>query len=283
MLFMNLRKMFKFAACGAVIAAVALSAGCGGGEKKADQKVLKVGMECAYAPYNWSQTSADGGAVQIAGSKEFAYGYDVIIAKKLADSMGAKLEVHKIEWDGLPPAVVSGKIDAAIAGMSITSKRKETVDFTLPYYYADVVALVKKGTPQAEAKSVADLKGAVATSQINTIWYDQIDQVPEVKKLPAIDNVPGMIVALKSGKANLIVTDIPTARAAEFANPELTMLTFAEGKGFKTSPEDVEIGIAVKKGNKQLVDAMNKVLGGMTKADHDKIMAEAIKKQPLAQ
>ncbi len=281
MLFMNLKKLLKVAACGAMVAALALTAGCGGGEKKAE-KVLKVGMECAYAPYNWSQTSAEGGAVKIAGSSEYAYGYDVIIAKKLADSMGAKLEVHKIEWDGLPPAVVSGKIDAAIAGMSITSKRKETVDFTLPYYYANVVALVKKGTPQAEAKSVAELKGATATSQINTIWYDQIDQVPEVNKLPAIDNVPGMIVALKSGKCNLIVTDIPTAKAAAFANPELAMVTFPEGKGFKTSQEDVEIGIAVKKGNKELVDAMNKVLGGMKEADFNKIMDEAIQKQPLA-
>ena len=245
---MNFKKMFKFAVCGAMVAAMALAAGCGGDEKKADdQKVLKIGMECAYAPYNWSQTSAEGGAVKIAGSDEYAYGYDVIIAKKIAESMGAQLEIHKVEWDGLPPAVVSGKIDGAIAGMSITSERKQTVDFTLPYYYANVVALVKKDSPQAAAKSVADLKGSVATSQINTIWYEQIDQVPEVTKLPAIDNVPGMIVALTSGKVNLIVTDIPTAKAAAFANKDLVMVTFPEGQGFKTSQEDVEIGIAVKK------------------------------------
>ncbi len=279
---MNLKKFLKAAVCGAMIAALAVTAGCGDSGKKADgKKVLKVGMECAYAPYNWSQTSAEGGAVKIEGSSEYAYGYDVIIAKKLADSMGAELQIHKIEWDGLAPAVVSGKIDAAIAGMSITSKRKETVDFTKPYYYANVVALVRKDSPQAQAKSVADLKGSVATSQLNTIWYDQIDQVPEVTKLPAIDTVPGMVVALKSGKCNLIVTDIPTAKAAAYANPELAMVTFPEGKGFKTSREDVEIGIAVKKGNKELVDAMNKVLGGMTEADFNKIMDEAIKKQPL--
>ena len=222
-------------------------------------------------------------AVKIAGSNEYAYGYDVMMAKKLADSMGADLEIHKIEWDGLAPAVVSGKIDAAIAGMSITSKRKETVDFTKPYYYATVVALVKKDSEQAKAQSVADLKGSVATSQLNTIWYDQIDQVPDVKKLPAIDTVPGMIVALTSGKCNLIVTDIPTAKAAAFANPELTVLNFEEGKGFKTSREDVEIGIAVKKGNTELVKAMVAVLEKMTAADFDKMMDEAIKKQPLAQ
>lgn len=281
---MNLKKFAKAALCCMMVGAMAIMAGCGGSDKKAEapKKVLKVGMECGYAPYNWSQTSAEGGAVKIAGSSEYAYGYDVIIAKKLADSMGATLEVHKIEWDGLPPAVVSGKIDAAIAGMSITAKRKETVDFTKPYYYANVVALVKKDSTQAKAKSVADLKGSVATSQLNTIWYDQIDQVPDVKKLPAIDTVPGMIVALKSGKCNLIVTDIPTAKAAAFANPELVMVEFPEGKGFKTSREDVEIGIAVKKGNKELTDAMNKVLGSMTEADFNKIMDEAIKKQPLA-
>ena len=281
---MKFSKLLKVLLCSAMMAAVALTAGCGGDDKKAEtgKKVLKVGMECAYAPYNWSQTSADGGAVKIAGTSEYAYGYDVIMAKKMADSMGAELEIHKIEWDGLAPAVVSGKIDAAIAGMSITSERKQAVDFTKPYYYATVVALVKKDSPQAQAKSVADLKGSIATSQLNTIWYDQIDQVPEVTKLPAIDNVPGMIVALRSGKCNLIVTDIPTAKAAAYANNDLVMVTFPEDKGFKTSVEDVEIGIAIKKGNKELADSMNKVLGTMTADDFNKIMDEAIKKQPLA-
>ena len=281
---MSLKRFAQLALCGLMLVAMVVMAGCGG-DKKADsnKKVLKVAMECAYAPYNWSQTSAEGGAVKIAGTNEYAYGYDVIMAKKLADSMGADLEIHKIEWDGLAPAVVSGKVDAAIAGMSITSERKQAVDFTKPYYYATVVALVKKDSPQAQAKSVADLKGSIATSQLNTIWYDQIDQVPNVTKLPAIDNVPGMIVALKSGKCNLIVTDIPTAKAAAFANKDLVMVTFPEDKGFKTSREDVEIGIAVKKGNTELVKAMDAVLEKMTAADFDKMMDEAIKKQPLAQ
>ena len=91
---MNLKKLVTAAVCTMLMAAVAFTAGCGG-EKKSDKKVLKVGMECAYAPYNWSQTKADGGAVKIAGSNEYAYGYDVMMAKKLADSMGADLEIHK--------------------------------------------------------------------------------------------------------------------------------------------------------------------------------------------
>ena len=79
---MNLKKLVTAAVCTMLMAAVAFTAGCGG-EKKSDKKVLKVGMECAYAPYNWSQTKADGGAVKIAGSNEYAYGYDVMMAKKL--------------------------------------------------------------------------------------------------------------------------------------------------------------------------------------------------------
>lgn len=276
---MKLSKILTLAFCGAMIAAVSITAAHVDAAKK-----LKVGMECGYAPYNWSQPTAAGGAVRIAGSDEYAYGYDVIIAKKLADSMGAELEVHKIEWDGLPPAVVSGKIDAAIAGMSITNERKQTVDFTKPYYYANIVALVKRNSPFAKAKCVADLKGAKASSQINTVWYDKmIDQVPNVNKLPAMDTVPGLIVALQSGKINLFVTDAPTAQAAEFANKDLVMVEFPAGKGFKADAEDIEIGVAVRKGNKALVEAMNKVLGKMTDKDFKAIMAEAIKKQPLAQ
>lgn len=275
---MNLKKALTLAFCGAMMAAVTITAANVEAAKK-----FKVGMECGYAPYNWSQPTAQGGAVKIVGSDEFAYGYDVIMAKKLADSMGAELEVHKIEWDGLPPAVVSGKVDAVIAGMSITSERKQTVDFTKPYYYANIVALVKKAGPFAKAKSLADLKGAVASSQINTVWYDKmIDQVPGVKKLPAIDTVPGLIVALQSGKINLFVTDAPTAQAAEYANKDLLMVEFPAGKGFKADVEDVEIGIAVRKGRPDLLKAMNAVLEKMSDKDFKAVMAEAIKKQPLA-
>ncbi len=94
---MNLRKLALCAVAGVMAASMIFAAGCGG-DKASDKKVLKVGMECAYAPYNWSQNSADGGAVKIAGSNEYAYGYDVMMAKKLADSMGAELEIQKIEW-----------------------------------------------------------------------------------------------------------------------------------------------------------------------------------------
>ena len=284
----NYKTMLRMVLCLAIVAFGVMLTGCSSDKKAAenkpaDKKVLRVGMECGYAPFNWTQTTPDNGAVQIKGSQEYALGYDVMIAKKLADSMGYELEIHKIEWDGLAPAINAGKIDAAIAGMSITSKRKETVDFSSVYYNAEIVALTKKDTPFAAAKNLEGLKGAVATSQLNTVWYDLLKQIPDAKIQPAIDNVPGMVVALTSGKVDVVATDKPTAMAAVYANPGLVMLDFKGGQGFKVEREEVEMGIAVAKGTSaDLLKKINTALGTMTEADRDKMMEEAIKKQPLA-
>lgn len=278
----KMKKMITLVLCFAMFASLVVLTGCGSDKKESSKKVLKVGMECGYAPFNWTQTTDANGAVKIAGTSEYAYGYDVIMAKKLAESMGYDLEIHKIEWDGLAPAVSTGKVDAVIAGMSITSKRKESVDFSSVYYNASIVALTQKDSSFAKAKNVADLQGAIATSQLNTIWYDLIKQIPDAKIQPAIDNVPGMIVALTSGKVQVLVLDKPTAMAAAFSNPNLVMLDFKDGKGFEASQEDVEMGIAVKKGNSDLLKQLNEKLGSISEGDRNKMMEEAIQKQPLS-
>ncbi|WP_196593663.1 transporter substrate-binding domain-containing protein [Pectinatus sottacetonis] len=278
------KKIMALATAGILAVGAALTiAGCGSNSSSSsNQKVLRVGLECAYAPYNWAQSDNSNGAVKIAGSDQYAMGYDILMAKKIAKGMGYKLEIHKIEWDGLIPAVSTGKIDAVIAGMSITKKREETVDFTKPYYTASIVALVKKDGKYANAKSVADLKGAVVTSQLNTVWYKMIDQIPEADKQPAIDNVPGMIVALTSGKVNVLIVDKPTAMGAIYANPDLKMLNFKGDGAFKASQEDVALGIAIKKGNTDLVNKINEQLAKITEKDREDMMKEAIKDQPLS-
>lgn len=284
----NYKTKLRIVLCLAIFVIGAVLSGCSGDkkaaeQKAADKKVFRVGMECGYAPFNWTQTTADNGAVKIKGSQEYAMGYDVMIAKKIAESMGYELEIHKIEWDGLAPAVNAGKIDAAIAGMSITNKRKETVDFSSVYYNADIVALTKKDSAFASAKDLNGLKGAVATSQLNTVWYDLLKQIPDAKIQPAIDNVPGMIVALTSGKVEVLATDKPTAMAAVYANPSLVMLDFKDGQGFKVSKEEVEMGIALAKGkSNDLLAKINKALGGLSEAERNQMMETAIKSQPLA-
>ena len=109
---------------------------------------LKVGMECAYEPYNWTETEAKTmGAVPISGEgKEglYANGYDVQMALYIANKLGMKLEIYAIEWDSLLPALESGAIDAIVAGMSPTAEREEQIDFTQTYYESNLVVIIKK-------------------------------------------------------------------------------------------------------------------------------------------
>ena len=120
----------------AVVTAAMTLTGCG--TKASSENVFRVGMEAGYAPFNWTQQDDSNGAVKIEGSSEYAGGYDVEIAKKIADSLGKELVIVKTEWDGLVPSLTSGKIDAIIAGMSPTEERKETIDFSDIYYNSDL-------------------------------------------------------------------------------------------------------------------------------------------------
>lgn len=249
-----------------------------------ETKVLRVGMECAYAPYNWAQADNSNGAVPIAGSNEFAYGYDVMMAKYLAEKMGYTLEVHQIDWDSLPVALQSNKIDCVIAGQSITTERLQTVDFTTPYYYASIVGLTNNSSNYASATGVADLKGATCTSQINTVWYDVcLPQIENANILPAMETAPQMLVSLNSGKTDLIVTDMPTAMAATKVYPEMKILDFTNSQdNFKVSEEEINIGISVKKGNSELLNSLNTALSTLTTDDFERMMNDAITVQPLS-
>ena len=253
-------------------------------EGTADRKVLRVAMECAYAPYNWTQADDSNGAVPIADSNEYAYGYDVMMAKKICEELGWDLEIVRLDWDSLVPAVQSGQADCAIAGQSITSERLEAVDFSEPYYYATIVTLVKADGPYADAASVADLAGATCTSQMSTIWYDTcLPQIPDANILSATASAPDMLMSLASGMCDLVVTDNPTGKGALVAYPEFKMLEFGGGENdFQVTEEDINIGISIQKGNTELKEALDSVLSKMTEEDFSAMMDEAISVQPLA-
>ena len=251
-----------------------------------ERKVLRVGMECAYAPYNWAQADDSNGAVPISGSSEYAYGYDVMMAKFLAEKMGYELEVYQIDWDSLPVALQSNKIDCVIAGQSITAERLQTVDFTTPYYYASIVGLTMNDSQYANAEGVADLEGATCTSQINTVWYDVcLPQIENANILPAMESAPTMLVALNSGKTDLVVTDMPTAMAATKVYPDMKILDFtnSENDNFDVSEEEINIGISVRKGNSELLQELNSALAELDVTDFEEMMNTAISVQPLSE
>ncbi|MEE0696925.1 MAG: transporter substrate-binding domain-containing protein [Oscillospiraceae bacterium] len=251
--------------------------------------VLTVAMECAYAPYNWTQVDDSNGGVAISNmsSNSYANGYDVMISQIICDIYGWELEVVSSAWDSLVPGVQSGIYDAVIAGQSMTADRMAQVDMAGPYYYADIVVVTTKDSEYADATSIADLAGGTATAQSGTIWYDScLPQIPDVDLIAPAETAPSMIMALTTGQVDYICTDVPTATAAAQKDDSLVILNFAGTEGdfqFATEEEraeNVNIGISVQKGNTTLLEAMDAVLSQMDADDFNAIMAYAISVQP---
>ena len=270
-------------------------AACGGGEEETtapsgegsaipglEDGVLTVGMECVYAPYNWTQMDDSNGAVPIVNQPgAYANGYDVMMAKKFCEKYGWELEVMALEWGGLSAALKAGTIDAAIAGQSMTEERLAEVDMAGPYYYASIVCVTKKDSPLASATGISQLTGT-CTAQQATIWYEScLPQIPGAEIMPQSDDAPAMIMAVESGTVDFICTDMPTARGACATYDDLVILDFSGTDDNFVVPEgEINIGISVVKGNTQLKEAFDAVLSQMTEDDFTKLMDEAISIQP---
>lgn len=243
-------------------------------------KTFKVGLECGYPPFNWTQMDDSNGAVKIDGNAEYAGGYDVEIAKKIAEGLGKELVIVKTEWDGLVPALLSGKIDAIIAGMSPTEDRKKKIDFSDNYYKSDLVVIVKKGGAYEGATTLKDFDGAKITAQLNTFHYSVIDQIEGVKKEPAMDNFPAMRVALESGIIDGYVSERPEGVSATAVKKNFVMIEFKEG--FVTSDDDTAIAVGIAKGS-ALTDKINEILAKISEEERTSIMNNAILNQPAAE
>lgn len=253
--------------------------GCGG-EKivdSADRDTFIVGMEAGYPPFNWSQMDDSNGAVKIDGLEEYANGYDVEIAKKIAESLGKELVIQKIAWEGLEPAVSSGTIDAIMAGMSPTDERRQAIDFSDHYYTSDLVMIVKNDSEYKDAKSIQDFSGAKITGQQSTFHYDVIDQIDGVKKDTAMSDFPAMRVALESGIIDGYVSERPEGISVINAGLDFTMVEFEDG--FTASEDQVSISVGLKKGS-TLTENINEILKGISETDRQEIMDEIIEKQP---
>lgn len=249
--------------------------------------VLTIAMECAYAPYNWTQSDDANGAVPIANVPgSYANGYDVMIAKQLCEANGWELEVIQSDWDSLVPGVQTGTFDAVIAGQSMTAERAEQVDFAGPYFYATIVCLTTENSPFASAQGLSDLAGGSCTAQIATIWYDTcLPQIEGANVMPAAETAPAMLMALETGMVDFVCTDMPTAQGALIAYPDMVILDFSGTDGdFQFTEEEraenVNIGVSMMKGNTVLREAIDSVLSEMTPDDFNELMNYAISISP---
>ncbi len=258
----------------------------------AEGGVLRVGMECAYPPFNWTQdeaTTPDGSkAVPIYGSDYYAYGYDVAVAQKLADELGMELEIHKVEWSSIGISMDAGDYDCIIAGMGRTAEREMSYSFTEPYYYRDNCIVVKKDGPYANVKGLSELAGTgcKVTTQLGTGWIPLLDQVEGAVTGSNYETTSECFMAVSNGVADVCIIDLPTAKSALLTNDDLVIVTFDENDTFTGDDEMVNVCIATRKNDTALRDKLQgamDAIGWNDKTAMDELMNKVIGQQPAAE
>ncbi len=272
----------------AVMMCVSLSAcgsqpennGTDSGSAAQNSNVLKIGMECNYAPYNWSQSDDSNGAVAIQNVKDmYANGYDVQVAAKIAESMGKELEIYAYEWDSLIPAVQSGNLDMIVAGMSPTEERKEKIDFSDNYYVSNLVVIAKKGSLD-DVKTIQDLDGKKIAAQSGTSHLDALTTQTKAK-VSELADFSTMLMALDAGTIDGYLAEEPTAMAVCTETSGYTYIPFVNNDtGFQIPMEDTSVAVGVKKGS-ALLAQINSYIGTFDSAAQKKLMEEMVAISPV--
>ena len=240
-------------------------------------RVLRIGMECDYAPNNWEEKKESSYNMPLVNNPGFyAEGYDLQIAKHVADDLNANLEVHKIAWGDLPKALDEGRIDAIFSGMLDTTARKEFALFTDPYDIAktEYTIVINTASKYAGAKTLNDFAGAKFVAQKASLLDDAIDQMPGVVHMPPVESVPEMLDAVIGGEADGTVINLDTGRSYEASYNNLRVIRFPEGQGFKLDFNGICAG--VRKGDTKLQEEINASINRLSKKDRQKIMDQAI-------
>ncbi|OUN61002.1 transporter substrate-binding domain-containing protein [Faecalitalea cylindroides] len=268
----------------AAVAALALTGCASGGntESTSDDNTFVVGMECAYAPFNWKTSTETDTSVPL-GSSGYADGYDVRVAQYIADELGMDLEIKTISWDGLLPALDSGEIDAVIAGMTANDEREQGADFTTPYYDSEgMIMIVRKDSEEATYTDIQQFSGKNVVGQKGTNYDDVIDQIQGVNHVTPKQQYGEMIVALQQGDVDGITAEMAVAEGVIAANPDLTVVQFDEGKGFEA---DTTVSIALKEGTRDsdFFKKVQKALDNLDTETRKEWMSEAVQNQPAGE
>lgn len=244
-------------------------------------ETLTVGLEAAYAPYNWTTTTENDYTVELSGQAgAYVDGYDVMVAREIARQLDLTLEIVAIEWDGLIPALIANQIDVIIAGMSPTTERAQTVSFSTEYYRATQVMVVQADSSFAEATSLADFSGATVVAQLGTLQDDLIDQITNVDHATPLGSYNAITQAVRSGEADAFIAELPVAMGITQANTDLMYVTFDDNDGFVVTDADVTTAVATRQEDTDLLDAINTVLASISTETRDSWMSEALNRQP---
>lgn len=239
-----------------------------------------VGLECDYAPFNWTQLEDTETSVRIEGNIGYCDGYDITVASTIASELGKTLIVKQIAWEGLEPALASGEIDMIVAGMTDTEERRQRVAFSVPYYASDMVLVVRKDSVFASATSLADFTGANVVAQRGTFHDALVDQIPSVNHMTPLATFPLLVNSVMSLESDALVSENPVAISIVRNNPDLVIIRFTQENGFQTAFEDTTVSVALRQSDTELLASINTILGNISSEQRDTWMADAIARQP---
>ncbi len=238
---------------------------------------LVVGLECNYAPFNWTDNSE---GVEIEQANGYCAGYDVTVAQEISDGLDKDLRVRKIDWDGLIPALNSGEIDVIIAGMSPTEERKESVSFTDEYFRSEQVMVVRSDSDYTGAESLEDFEEARVIAQQGTLQDDLIPQIDNVDHASPLNDYPSLVEQVRSGISDAFVAELPVALSVTDSDESLEMVRFEEGSGFDVEDEQITVSVALRKDDTSLRDEINDILASIDEETRQEWMEEALSNQP---
>jgi putative lysine transport system substrate-binding protein len=238
------------------------------------ENTLVVGMECAYAPFDWETTTVNDHTVQLYDSTLYADGYDVDISNAIATYLGRKLVIKQIAWESLIVSLQTNDIDCIISDMSYTADRDLSVDFSDAYYQSVIVGVVKKTSQYASATSIADLAGCKAISQLGTVEDDVIDQIENVTHVTAASTFGSATLSVQAGDADVLLAEDPVAQCIVNVNTDLQVITFSDGfTGVDSNA--LSANVPVREGDSDLQSDINAALATISQTTREEWMQEA--------
>lgn len=242
-----------------------------------DGKTLRVGMEAAYAPYNWQVSEESEYTIPIENvSGAYADGYDVQVAKMVAEGLGMEPVAVKLEFGSLIDALNNGQIDIVCAGMSVTPEREDAAAFSDSYVDDDIIMICKNDSAYAGATTFAELAGASILGQAATMYDDVIEQIPDVNHMTPAETQPMVVENLMNGTCDIITYSMLSAPKLLEVYPELVVLDMEDSFEDSLMPDNA----AVANENKAVLDQINEIIAGIDDEERQDMWSACMDRQP---
>ncbi|OUP39308.1 hypothetical protein B5F23_03850 [Olsenella sp. An188] len=242
-----------------------------------DGTTLRVGMEAAYAPYNWQVSEASEYTIPIENvSGAYADGYDVQVAKMIAEALGMEPVAVKLDFAGLIDALNNGQIDIVCAGMSVDPDRAQSADFSDSYIDDDIVMITTQDSPYAGATTFADLSGASVMGQAATMYDTVIDQIPDINHMTPGETVPIVVESLASGTSDVITYSMLSVPKLLETYPNFVELEMEDKFEGSVMPDNA----AIAKGQDAILEQINEVINAIPEDERQQMWNDCMDRQP---